>query len=469
MADIKQIIKCEYDSITTPFQKKLHLINDEDEHVNMSSAYTSDFPDKVPFRSNIERNLQCSATEDKTSYTVNPIYMETLDVLEDLVMTTLVPRIQLRKQFQDTHQIKWKPHLCHEMIEMCEFRIDSDTKQTHTSNTLAIYRNYLLPKQFDRTDYLASIGNVDHLTTWNIMLPPEDLNWYQPWPFSESKAKALPIFMCPKSVVNFDYVYELNVNKLLLARKLVDGKYIEIPFENRFIEKIDNGYKMKRPKIRGFFAKLTDDERDYKAKHPSGRILNYYDFIVLDNGNSIRPYFKDTISLTNVYPLKSIFILPINLSSYTKIFTHGGYGIISSVEITYQLNKKKLEKCTTNFIKNILSKNYPRKPFEEGLGGIPFANYFNAVNCDFSVSPNNEMNAQMIIEYSNTDPYLREDEKEKSNENDEDEIDDNLSDKGEVSGVKINKNSGMPRFNIVYIHLISKQLEFINGACVNGV
>lgn len=458
MSDISQIFKSEYNALT-PFQKKLHLIDDNDNSYSISSDYTSDFHEKVAMRSQISRNLKSRIDGNKVVYEVNNNVP--LDLFERLSMTLLLPRIAIRDKFKNEFQICWKSNICHEIITEATLCFDDDVKQTINQVSLVAYRNYLLEKDLDIGIYLKSIGNIKHLTEWNTVLPIEDLNWFQPWLFNEFRSKSIPLFMCRKSVITFEYKYNLDISKLLLMRRLVNDKWIDHPFDRKLIEKVSPEYKLKYPSLKGFYVQISQEEKQRRIQHPTGNLYNYNDFILIDGRNNIKLNHIDTLNLKSIHPCKAIFIIPINKSSNVQCFTYNNNTIINSVKILYQKDKEKLERCSSNYIETILSRNFPRRAYETGLAAIPLTNQFNTINSDVSIAFEDKMDAQLIVEYKDTDPYLN---FESVNDDDDDEDSDN--DKEKVEGLEINKKrTRSDRFQINYLYMVSKQLHFINSVC----
>jgi hypothetical protein len=455
MSDLFQIFKSEFNSLT-PFQKKLHLIDDKDNTYTISSDYTNNFHEKVAMRSQITRDLKSRIDSNKVVYQVNN--NSPLDLLEWISMSVLTPRIVIRDKFKDEYRVCWKSNLCHEIIDEATHCYDDDIKQTIDGISLISYRNWLLEQELDLDLYLESIGNIKQLLEWSNILPQEDLNWFQPWLFNESKDKSIPLYMCRKSTITFEYKYNLDISKHLLMKRLVNGKWIDCLFDRKIIEKVPFEYKIKQPTLKGFYVSISQEEKQRRMQHPNGNLYNYYDFIPIKGRNNIRLNYKDTLDLRSIYPCKAIFIIPINKSSNVQCFTYKSNTIIGSVKILYQKDKEKVELCSSNFINTILSRKFPRRPYEKGIAGIPLTNKYICINSDVATTFANEMDAQLLVDYRDTDPYLNQ-ENEDNNESDEEENEVN------IENVKKETVTKSDRFQINYLYMVSKQLEFVNGIC----
>lgn len=478
MSDIIQIFKCEQNSIT-PFQRELHFLsNNPDDEDTISSPYTDAFPTKVAFRSEIDRMLESSSTDDIVKYKV--ANKEPLDVLEKIVMIVDLPEIELRDEYKEEYRIAWRPNIAHEMITDAKMLTDKDVKQTFTSLSLVAHRNYLLDTGLDRDVYLKSIGNVKHLTDWNTYLPPDDLNWIQSWMFCE-EGKTLPLYMCRQTEIHFEYTFNLNISNLLLMQKLVSGKWVNITFNKKFIKKVPNEYKVSNPKIKATYLKITDEEKDRRSRETGGDCIRYHDYISIggNDKNEIIPKYIDKLQMKSILPLKSLFIIPVNRNVNVRTFTYKGHSIIESFTMTYQKDKEKIPKCTHNYIRDIYSKYYPRIQYEEGIVGIPFCRLFNSINSDVAIAPNSDMDAEAIIVYDNTDPYMKRYRRDE-NANDEDDVnndeDEGMSIRESQQRIsmttlenRLNKKLiKCDRFIINYLFLVSKQLKFRDGKCLHS-
>jgi len=436
MSDIRMIFNCELNSLTY-FQEKLHLLDLEDDRSKIQSEYSSYSHEKTAMNNLIIRSL-------KNTDGIYEVENESpFDLLENTVMTVMTPRISVRSKFESEYQVKFKDNLCHRLINSISLNFDDVIKQSFDYNRLTIYRNYLLLE--DQKEYLESIGNIKELTSWSTILPSIDLNWYQPWYFNEDKKKSIPLFACRNTKIKFECNFCLDISKLLLMRK---GN-VEIPFDKKIINKVPNEYKFIRPKIDASYVRLSKEEKEDRLKDINSLTFNYNDFIKIKD-NNIKLPDKDSVPLKLIYPCKALFIIPINKK--TNEFLFEGKHIIKNVGILYQKDKKKLEEKTYNYIKYILSKHFPSKLYEEGLVGIPISNNIVSLNTDVGIAFSTEMDAELIVNYFNSNPYLENEEIIDSEEEEEET----------PIQPKISRND---KFKVEYLSLVSKEIIFEDGKC----
>jgi len=455
MTDINSIKDLELNSLT-PFQKELHEPGEFDEAI--MTEHTDVFPVKTSWKSSIYRELDVSTKHKKVVYHLE---MESFDAAEKVIMMFQLPKLAVKKQFEGKIQMCWPKNLLHILYETGDLCFDSDPRQTHTPESNTVFRNYFLERK--RKHHLKTIGNRDHLTEWTDSLSADRINCKQQYYFSEHKCKSIPIFMCRKSKITFEYMFRLHLKDILRVREFKNDVWVEIPFNSKYFLGVPTGSVLEQPKMRAKYTHLTDPEKNQRISESNGGIFYYDDFIYIPPGNPVSLDSVDILKLQANDPCKAIFILPENIECSKNrdycVYTDEGFSVIKSVQLLYQNKYYKLMTSDNRFLEDILAEEFPACPYEKGTGGIPLTSKFKTVSADVGITFSSDMNASLIINIQNTDPKLNgsevienteEDDREKEVDNEE---------------VEIKNDKKKKKFLIHYLLMVTKKLEFDGEKC----
>lgn len=472
--DIDNIKEIEQNSLTD-FQKHLHIPEYTEDEV-FETEYTNKFPNKTPWKSTIIRELEIETKEEKTVYKVDS---SSFDILEKTVMILNLPELKLKNEFVGTIQICWIKNLLHNIYSKAVLLFDSDPKQTLTRHTNTIDRNYLFENDDGKRDqYLEHIGNRESLTNWTSTLYPEVVNAVQRFYFSEHRLKAIPLFMCPKSAISFEYFFTLDLAKLVRIRRIIKTdeneiigyKYIE--FKSDYFVKLPDANRLVKPKIRGEYLLLSEYEKDFRRQAVNGGLFLYDDFIQLPQGNKVRLNSRVIVSIQNPNPCKAIFIIPENTQSSAvgdySDFTYEGFSVIKSLKVHYMNQFDKIPEIDNRYIEDILPQRFPSIPKEKGIGAIPISTKIKSISADCGIVPNGTMifTLELLIDY--TAPFFKRKIKEKENDSDE-EIDrpknKNKDEDEDEPSIKVSK---LRNFLIHKLLMVTKEIKFDGEKCVKS-
>jgi hypothetical protein len=456
MTEISNIKQLELQSLTS-LQHELHTPKNNDSKEDIQTEYTNAFPKKVAWKSQVERELDVSTKHEKVVYHVD---MASFDVVEKAVIIQQLPKLVVKKQYEGKIQMCWPDNLLHIIYTMIDLCFDTDPVQTLTPHSNTVFRNYFSEK---RKHYLKTIGNRPHLTEWTEALSADTVNAKQPFYFNEHKCKSIPLYMCKDSKITFECVFRLHLKDILKVRELRNNEWIRIPFHTRYFHGIPTGAILDNPKMKAKYTHLTEDEKNSRIEEPNGGVFYYDDFIYIPPKNPISLDSRDVIDLQTTDPCKAIFILVENIESSKNRdycdYTDDGFSVIYSAELTYQDKYRKVIKVNNRYIEDILSEDFPKCPYEKGLGAIPLTSRFKTISPDVGITFSTSMKASLIVNYANTDPKFN---KSTIIENvEEHEV--QVQDEPEEAEIKIDDKK--KKFLPHYLLLVTKKIEFDGRRC----
>ena len=299
-------LRHEFESVTK-YQQSMHTASKDK---GIASAYRLKQQRVTWTTASHEKVNPGPPVETEDGVTVSFVFDNSKSVLVESYSTLVLPKLKVKKKHREAIQICWKHNSGINCIAHNAFIKNSEEPtQSFDSDWVDCYNQRYLRISPELHD--VRVGNIAELEQWNTHLPAYRTYFDQPWWYSEYPDFAYPLFLLgPTDKVRQDYVLRNNITDLLRMRKLVDGKWVEVPPNLKYLDGIKNEGKLPIPELWVRYGKQTPKEMDQtKCDIVEGEYneIFYHDVVAFDPSTEGR--YGDTLSavINCDYPCNSIF------------------------------------------------------------------------------------------------------------------------------------------------------------------
>lgn len=383
-------------------------------------------------RSESIQSIFSGAISERLWYSTTPIKMEvetqndivkyivlnTFHYLSHVYMVQKLPALKVKKAYNDTIQICWPHNVANNVTKLGEFKVNETKIQTIDNKWLDDFLQFFT--ESGREQWIAECqGNIPELEDWNNFLPEYDLTPIQPFFIDNDDNTAFPIFKIDRQhKIHFRYKLRRNFRKLLRMRKLIEGKWCDIPFNKNYIEGNYGSDILPEPELWGIYYKVTEPELNSNLNCEGDDGVRSNEMIVLDvipiKGENLYTYGKSpTIPLVSDQPVKA-FTFKAQKKDYLKSRNYSNYTTEDEVRKGFSPIDKVNKFCygTANKMKDIgihhTSRIFPfyhctRTPFEKGYNIVSLCSKIDDSSFDTAVILSN-LKAELKLSFRNMDP-----------------------------------------------------------------
>ena len=248
------------------FQQKLHIGEGDEVDTRFASELHI---------SSYSNHLSCQIASQEKAKSQEYLLVNNMDIISYVYLVVNIPQIKVKPEFEKQIEISWCHNLGHNITNNGTLKIGSSEFNLDNISQDINAEFYMKPGANMDKLYNHMIGNLPFLQKWGKQLPSWSLVIPQPWFFSESYSKGIPLFLCPENkqpILSYSFVRDIS--KLLRMRvKKEDGGYSYIKCNVDFLEK--NGtLPLDVPVMWGKYSMLTEYEREYRLGNTKDKFGN---------------------------------------------------------------------------------------------------------------------------------------------------------------------------------------------------
>lgn len=232
--------------------------------------------------------------------------------LHSVYMTQKFPEVSVKPEYKDRIQICYPKFTAHNTWTEAIFTVGKTTFRLDPYCMDAFYQYYIENKP----QYELEVGDKESIRQWSDKIEAFIYKAYHPWPMHFGRSKGIPLFFfnCIErpDLVYFTYTLKNKISSILRMRQLKDdGSYENIPFNEEYIVKPENGGTLETPTLTGKYSIQLDDEirnliqDDDGTKHPYSVSYTCYDpyecFDSIDCGS------EKEIQIKHDKPIKAVY------------------------------------------------------------------------------------------------------------------------------------------------------------------
>jgi hypothetical protein len=170
------------------------------------------------------------------------------------LLSTVVPSIKVKKEYMDTHKIRFCDDLFVNMIS--EFSLSFNGKEIFRSNMTSLKISERNKKEE------KEIGNLSCLTNWTDKIDSCPISIRLPWPYTHDKSDYFPLQLCgEKDILEHTVDFRLDIKNFLLMEK--EGEMIDLDTEVLDIQSNIESFPV--PEMEGLYTSLTENECQHGA------------------------------------------------------------------------------------------------------------------------------------------------------------------------------------------------------------
>lgn len=189
--------------------------------------------------------------------------------LHRCLLTTVTPNIKVKEP--KIYKIKFCDDLFINMIN--DFRLVFNEVEIQYANRASL--KFDLKKSYLWDNMKFDIGECFE---WGSSIPPVDLAIYPSFCYALDKSSYFPLQICGiQDDLSHVFNFNLSLKNLLLARKLIEGEWVDVPFNMDMVEVEGNLKQIPVPEMEGLYTTLTNEECKYNiCMGDDGKIPEYY-------------------------------------------------------------------------------------------------------------------------------------------------------------------------------------------------
>lgn len=420
------------------FQDEIHAAKNPNETVRSKFSYPYK---KTAWSSNVLEELTAKdeGRGETVIFNVNPKFHFLLRVY----LEQEVGDIRVSEKYQENIKISLTHNIGHNIVKEGVMDIDGDKIQSLDTRWMDFKSQFFMdPGAGKRECYNKNIGNVDHLTSWSTYIPKDTVMIQQPYYFSKSTFKALPLLMGSVNNVSFRYKLRRKLSQLVRMiryNKKLD-KWIPIKYNSRYLDISDKDPELTQPRMFGRYAQVTDAEKNWRLSeeftesNQSQHKVYGEDIIRVSQNNTSKLGTSVPITLYSAHPVKAVFWLAENIkatglnnrSNYTTnaMNLFEGHNPIEEVGISYGGMEKFSKMNFKHFSEMEPMSEFPSCPNEPGYAGYAYGYDITSLHADPGKIFNNigRGGADFVATLNDTNPYAKTSEDISESESDEEDV-----------------------------------------------
>jgi len=471
MADYSKLLDAELETMT-PFQRELHEAASADQTVESTFNHEQK---QRSFSAGVAVEVPCEIKGEELVYTLDNKYNYAVYTF----MRQILPPIRVRREYEELIQICWTRNLGLCLTRTSRICSGEDMIQHYDWYWACVNRQYFMKKD-KRQHYDLMIGNVPFLIEWANNLPSFALNIPQLFTYCRDPVMSFPLCRCRRSVITQRYRIRSRISELVRMRRLVDGCWVDIPFNSIYLENMEKSPRLNQPRLFAYYSKIRPSELEWVHSDEIKPAMYVDDVITVTSEGVHRLGSTVALKLHGDKPCKAIFPLAENVESsrlrnWSNFTTNTfdllqGWGPISKIKISYGGNPRNgiskidyYDRVAPWFIGESC-------PIEPGYSLYPIAYEPLGLGVDVG-TVFGQHDAKITLRLEDTDPYTHPITDDDDDDDIHDAVVDNSDheasltlDRDDRRGYRDDRFDG-PYFRVVILMLVTRKIVFANDLC----